>query len=213
MSPDKLLLFTSIALIAALSPGPAILLVTTNSVRYGVRRSILTMLGNISGLFIMSLLAVLGLSTMILMSSHAFLAIKVIGAAYLVYLGVRLWRYGLQLNTATQEEEAPVATQPPRSLRLYIQGLMVALSNPKAIAFTTALFPQFIDASRPLALQFSILVTIFMLLSFICLLGYGLLAARSAARIRHRARTGGVAGKLFGSVFIGSGIALALTSR
>ena len=107
MTFENLLLFTSISLIAALSPGPAILLVSTNSVRYGVRRSVFTMLGNISGLFIMSLMAVLGLSTMILMSGHAFLAVKIIGAGYLIYLGVRLWRHGLRLNTVQSELTSP----------------------------------------------------------------------------------------------------------
>ncbi len=212
MTLENLLLFTTISLVATLSPGPAILLVSTNSVRYGVRRSVLTIFGNISGLFSMSLLAVLGLSTMILMSSYGFLAVKLLGASYLVYLGIRLWRQGLQLNSVTASANQP-AKQPPGPLKLYLQGLMIALSNPKAIVFTTALFPQFIDASEPLTLQFVILVSVFMLLSFVCLLGYGLLAAGSTRRVRGHAGSSRLTGKLFGAVFIGSGLALALTSR
>lgn len=212
MTIENLLLFTSISLVATLTPGPAILLVTTNSVRYGLRSSILTMLGNISGLFLMSLLAVLGLSTMLLMSTYAFTAVKALGAVYLVYLGIRLWQRGLRPTPPVAGNRLP-AQRPPGRTMMYLQGLMVALSNPKAIMFTTALFPQFIDASEPLALQFSILVSVFMLLSFSCLLGYAALAAESGSRAQRLGGANKLAGRLFGSVFIGSGIALALTAR
>src|SRR5210317_715863 len=98
MNLDSWLLFASIAFIATITPGPAILLVTTHSVSYGTRRSVATMLGNVSGLFIMSLLSVMGLSTLILHSAPIFFAVKIIGALYLIYLGAKLWRHGFGLD-------------------------------------------------------------------------------------------------------------------
>lgn len=187
------------------------MLVTVNSVKYGIDKATLTIFGNITGLFLMSLLAVLGLSTVILYSAPAFLTVKIIGALYLLYLGVKLWRSGLTF-TNPQFSGTVKKEQPPKNYRLFLQGLFIALSNPKAIAFTTALFPQFIESSQPLAHQFLILVSIFMLLSFTCLLGYSVLATKT---IHHTSN--GLArkltGKIFGSIFIGSGVALAFTSQ
>ena len=207
---ENLILFISIALIATITPGPAILLVSANSIKHGINKSILTILGNITGLFFMSLFAVLGLSTIILYSAPAFFAVKVIGALYLLYLGIKLWRTGftpskLNVGKTTGKE------QTPSNRRLYLQGLFIALSNPKAIAFTTALFPQFIDSNQALLNQFLILVSIFMLLSFACLFGYAILAIKTKNRTNNLlARP--LTGKIFGSIFIGSGIALAFTS-
>jgi threonine/homoserine/homoserine lactone efflux protein len=208
---ENLFLFISIALISTITPGPAILLVSANSIKYGINKSILTILGNITGLFFMSLFAVLGLSTIILYSAPAFFAVKIIGALYLLYLGLKLWRTGFAPAKMNVEKMAS-KEQPPQNRRLYLQGLFIALSNPKAIAFTTALFPQFIDSNQALMNQFLVLVSIFMLLSFACLFSYAILAIKTKNRannlLAHR-----LTGKLFGSIFIGSGIALAFTSQ
>lgn len=211
MNIDNLFLFTSIAIIATITPGPAIMLVTVNSVKYGIEKATLTIFGNITGLFLMSLFAVLGLSTVILYSAPVFLTVKIIGALYLLYLGVKLWRSGLTFNSSKLSKTVR-NEQPPKNLQLYLQGLLIALSNPKAIAFTTALFPQFIDANQPLAHQFLILVSIFMLLSLTCLLGYAVLATKTKHHTDNVfARK--LTGKIFGSIFIGSGVALAFTSQ
>ena len=95
MEFDSWILFSSIALMATLTPGPAVLLVSTHSVSFGTRQSVPTMLGNISGLFIMALLSVLGLSAIILHSATIFTIVKLTGAAYLIYLGIKLWRNGM----------------------------------------------------------------------------------------------------------------------
>lgn len=211
MSLENWLIFCSIAFVATVTPGPAVLLVTSHSLSQGPLRSVATILGNISGLFCMSLASVMGLSSLIMYSTNAFLVVKVIGALYLIYLGVRLWRQGFNLSAGTVAK-----AQKTSLLRLYMQGVMVSLTNPKAIAFTTALFPQFIDASAPLAWQFSVLVLTFMLFSFGCLLGYAIVSSRAKARsaaIGAGASAGRWLGKLFGSAFVGSGLALAFASQ
>ncbi len=203
------LLFSSIALIATITPGPAVLLISTQSISHGPLRAIQGILGNISGLFIMSFLSVLGLSAIVLYSTPIFYCIKFLGALYLIYLGVRLWRNGFSWNHPTVKSKR---ADPPSFFRLYSQGLFVALSNPKAIAFTTALFPQFIDNSQPLVGQFALLVITFMLFSFGCLFSYALISAGAKNRTQ-TSKAGKYLGKLFGAAFVGSGVALATASN
>ncbi|MET0102779.1 MAG: LysE family translocator [Sedimenticola sp.] len=201
------LLFVSIAFIATVTPGPAVLLATSHSAAYGWKHSIVTILGNISGLFVMSALSVLGLSAVILNSAVIFEAVKIAGAAYLVYLGVKIWRSGFVVDPGIEAQEIP-----QRSWKKgYVQGLVVALSNPKAIAFTTALFPQFIDHDGSLLVQFSLLIATFMFLSFSCLVGYAL--AVEHAKNRLFSGIPRFLGKLFGVAFIASGIVLANATR
>ena len=211
MNFDSWLLFTSIAFVACLTPGPAVLLVTTHSVSFGTRYSIATMLGNITGLFVMSLLSVLGLSAIILHSTPIFFTVKLIGACYLMFLGVKLWRHGLGMHAVRAAEKSDIRRR-PKLLRLYANGLLVALTNPKAIAFTTALFPQFIQSDQSMVSQFSILIMTFMFLSFTCLLGFALMAER-AKKGSERIKLPGVMSKVFGSAFVGSGVFLATASQ
>lgn len=211
MNYDSWLLFASIAFMATITPGPAILLVTTHSVSFGTRYSVATMLGNISGLFVMSLLSVMGLSAIILHSAPVFFAVKMFGAAYLVFLGIKLWRHGFGLEKirSTDSTEALIR---PRFLKLYANGLCVALSNPKAIAFTTALFPQFIQPEQPMLAQFTILIVTFMFLSFACLWVYAYMAAETKNHSSH-IKLPGVMSKLFGGAFVGSGVFLATATQ
>lgn len=211
MNYDSWLLFASIAFMATITPGPAILLVTTHSVTFGTRYSVVTMLGNISGLFVMSLLSVMGLSAIILHSAPVFFAVKMVGAAYLVFLGVKLWRNGFGLERIRNQEQSEVSARPKLS-KLYVNGLFVALSNPKAIAFTTALFPQFIHPDQPMVMQFTILIVTFMFLSFACLWAYAYMAAETKSRSSH-IKLPGVMSKVFGGAFIGSGVFLATATQ
>lgn len=211
MAFDSWFIFSSIALIATITPGPAILLVSTHSVTFGTRYAVVTMLGNVTGLFILSLLSVLGLSAVILQSAPIFFTVKLIGAGYLIFLGVKLWRNGFGLETIRAVEKGDLRHR-PNIMKLYANGLLVALSNPKAIAFTTALFPQFIQPEQSMTRQFSILIITFMVLSFICLLGYAILAER-AKKSSAQIRLPGVMGKLFGGAFIGSGVFLASATQ
>jgi len=173
-----------------------------------MKKAVFTICGNISGLFIMSLFSVLGLGALVLCSSTAFSLLKILGALYLIFLGIKMWRNGFyrtedQLNIRT--------THSPDKCKLYLHGVTVALSNPKAIAFTTALFPQFIDHTIPLLPQFSLLVITFMLYSFICLAIYGWLSAKTRDGLRN-SRLEQIISRLFAALFIGSGIGLATTS-
>jgi homoserine/homoserine lactone efflux protein len=205
MDLENWLLFSSIALVATITPGPAVLLVATHSMTYSHNRVIFTILGNISGLFLMSLFSVLGLGALVLYSSTTFALIKGVGALYLVYLGIKLWRNGFSPRTPHPGE---IALRHDKSrMAMYSQGLMVSLSNPKAIAFTTALFPHFIDHQASLLPQFTILVVTFMTYSFFCLLLYARISATTHRGVKN-SRLEKIASRIFASLFIGSGIAL-----
>ncbi len=205
MQIESWLAFCSIALVATATPGPAALLVTTNSLMVGFKKSLITILGNVTGLLLMSAFSVLGLSAVVLHSAVAFTIIKILGAIYLVYMGVKLWKNGITPVQSESSGKTHVSI-----ISLYFQGLLVALTNPKAIIFTTALFPQFVVVSEPLLPQFSLLVASFMTLSFLCLSTYSLLAQR-AKGVGRKASNSLLLGKVFGSTFIGAGCFLAAT--
>ena len=207
MQFENWFMFCSIALLATATPGPAALVVSINSLSFGFKKSLITILGNVTGLFIMSTFSVLGLSAVVLHSTMAFTVIKIFGAAYLVYLGFKLW-----VNGVGNIEVGSTKTAKCSSLNLYTQGVLVALTNPKAVIFTTALFPQFIVANDPLMYQFSILVLSFMLLSFFCFSSYALVAQRAKSRTINT-QVQNLLGKIFGTTFIGAGCMLAATSE
>ncbi len=209
MDLETWLLFSSIALVATITPGPAVLLVATHSMTYSSNRIVFTILGNVSGLFLMSLCSVLGLGALVLYSSTTFALIKGLGALYLVYLGIKLWRNGFSPRIPDTGKTAPRYDK--SRLAMYSQGLMVALSNPKAIAFTTALFPHFIDHQAALLPQFTILVVTFMAYSFICLFLYARISAKTHHSVKN-SRLEKIVSRLFASLFIGSGIALGTTT-
>ncbi|WP_444957863.1 LysE family translocator [Microbulbifer sp. ZKSA002] len=208
MAFESWLAFCVIALLATATPGPAALLVSINTLSDGVRGGVFTALGNISGLFVMSGLSVIGLSVLVLNSSVAFTMVKMVGAGYLIYMGVKLWKNGIG-----RADSADVTCNARRgALKLYVQGGLIALTNPKAIIFTTALFPQFISLSDPLLPQFSLLVFTFMALSFSCLFCYSLLVFGTKEKSRNMASSRFL-GRIFGSTFVGAGCILVGTSK
>ena len=207
MEFETWLSFCSIALLATATPGPAVLLVSIHSLSFGFRMSLATVLGNVTALLIMSAVSVLGLTALVVYSAFSFTLVKIIGAGYLVYLGVKLWKSGIHFEPPTVNRDSR-----GKLVALYGQGLLVALTNPKAIVFTTALFPQFIVTSEPLMPQFSVLIVTFMALSFVCLTTYSVLANRTKIKFSGRLSSR-LLGKLFGGTFIGAGFFLASTSR
>jgi homoserine/homoserine lactone efflux protein len=195
------LLFVAMAAVSILSPGPAFLVAVRNGMAGGVRRVALSSLGNISGLLLLASAAVLGLGVVLTTSEMLFTALKLCGAGYLIYLGVRQWR-----NPASLVVASPA---PPTRGRAHIfsEGLLVAISNPKAILFFTALFPQFLDPGLPLAPQFTLMVGTFMALSFATLMAYGSLARQIACWLGSAKRARWV-NRFMGSAFIGLGVSL-----
>lgn len=166
------LLFLNISLICIISPGPAVLLSVTNSLTHGFKKAVFSSLGNITGLLIVSSTAALGLGAVLKTSIALFTTLKLAGVIYLIYLGILQWRS--KVNLFTGSAETYKLCQGKR--KLFVRGLLVAISNPKAILFFTALFPQFVDLSKPVVFQFIILTSTFMFFSFVILVIYALCA-------------------------------------
>ena len=202
MNTDTLMMYLLISFLYVISPGPAILLALFNSITHGMRAVMIGALGNISGLFILSLVSVGGLGAILMASTTLFMLVKVLGASYLIYLGVR------QLFSRKRQLKMQEGTSEQRAwFSYYREGLFLAVTNPKPILFFGALFPQFIDLNYALAPQFSVMTGAFMLFSLISLCSYGLVAQSAKGFL-----TGSQGMKWFhrvtGGLFVSMGVGL-----
>ncbi|MCB1897903.1 LysE family translocator [Cognatazoarcus halotolerans] len=186
----------------SLTPGPNSLLALTHGALYGHRRSLFTIAGGSAGFVLLIALSMLGIGALLQASANALVILKFAGGAYLIWLGVQLWR-------APPIRLTPDATAVPRKNRaLFRQGLLAAISNPKVLLFYGAFLPQFIDPGRSLWQQFVVMAASFALVEF----GVEYLLARLAHRIRPwLERTGRRFNRVCGGLFALMGAALPLT--
>ena len=210
MNTETILTFSAVAWLAILSPGPAILLALRNGVAFGLRAVTWSALGNVTGVFMLSAAAMLGLGVLLKSSALLFGAVKLLGALYLFYVGLR-HLFGRSSVLIASAETAAGAKTPTR-FALYSEAVLLAATNPKPILFFTALFPQFINASAPLLPQFFVLTGIFMALSFATLLGYASVAGRARFFLL-KPRVSKWINRLVGSIFISFGAALLALRR
>ena len=192
----------------SMTPGPAVLLVLATALRAGGRRSIASSLGILSANAVYFVLSATSLGALLVASYRVFFLVKWIGAAYLVVLGVRTILGAAE--PLIPAADAPLKQEAPR--RLFLNGFLLQMSNPKALIFFTALLPQFIDTRYPVAFQVAILGITSVALEFFVLLGYGLAAGR-AARLARQPRYAAWTNRLSGGMLIGAGAGLALLRR
>lgn len=209
MQSATLITYSLVAAVSVISPGPATLLAIRNGAAGGLRAVVPSTLGNVTGLFLLSAAAMLGLGMVLQSSAMLFMLLKVAGAAYLLYIGLR----HILGRSNIAPPPSDTAAQAPRSAgRLYLEAAMVATLNPKPILFFTALFPQFLNAAEPLLPQFFILTGIFTAMSLVSLLAYGSLAHR-ARRLLRQPRIVTWINRLVGAIFISFGLALLRLKR
>ncbi len=158
MSLQTWWLFVLMTFVVSATPGPNMLLVLSISARHGLRSAVATMLGCMTALLAMLSISAAGLGALLQMFPAVFDALRLGGAAYLAYLGVKCWREPVHdaVVDATGGLSPAVSTG-----TLYRQGLLVAASNPKAILFAVAFFPQFINPAAAQSVQFGILLLTF----------------------------------------------------
>lgn len=186
----------------SLTPGPNGLLALTHGALYGHRRALWTVSGGMLGFVLLMALSMFGLAALLKASVHALLVLKWLGAAYLIWLGIQLWR-------APPLHLTPLQSAAPRpGLQLFRQGLLSALSNPKVILFFGAFLPQFLDPARSLWLQFAVMAATFALVEGVV----EYLLARTAQRTRPwLERAGRGFNRCCGGLFAAMGLALPLT--
>lgn len=201
-------MYLILVVVATLTPGPAVLFITTKSLLHGWRRSVFAALGNIVGLLLLGIIAVTGLGAILKTSEGVFSFIRYTGAAYLVFLGIKLF-FQNNINMESLHSLSPPATVSPR--KLFVQALGIAVSNPKAIVFLTALLPQFMVIDKPVLIQFVLLISILMLFSFSFLMLYSILASQAKVWLTRPGRVRAV-NRTSGSIFVCCGILLAASS-
>ena len=186
----------------SLTPGPNSLLALTNGALHGHRRTLWTVAGGALGFVAVIALSMLGIGALLQASASALLVLKWVGGAYLVWLGIQLWRAPpLRLLPSAN---APLA----RSSMLFRQGLFAAVSNPKALLFYGAFLPQFLDPARSLWLQFAVMAGTFAVIECVV----ETLLARMAHRIRPALeRYGKRFNRVCGGAFALMGVALPMT--
>jgi threonine/homoserine/homoserine lactone efflux protein len=196
-------LFVVAALVLLAIPGPAVLYIVGRSIDQGRRAGLASVAGIHTGSAVHIVAATVGLSSLVLASRAAFDGVRYVGAAYLVFLGIR------RLLTRTETE--PAAARPPRTLRrLYTQGVIVNLLNPKTIVFVFAFIPQFVDpAAGHVWVQVLFLGLTFSLLGLVSDSLYAIAAGTVADRLRGSRRVARFERYVGGGVLVGLGVAAA----
>ena len=192
-------LFVAMAFVVSATPGPNMLLVMSHSARFGWRAAIATMSGCMTSLLAMMCVSAAGMGALLHAFPTIFDAMRLAGAAYLAYLGVQGWRSPVPPDS---DASGPVVRETKPASQLYRQGMLVAASNPKAILFAAAFFPQFLDPSSPKLPQFAILLSTFAVIEVSWYLIYALSGDRLSHYLR-QARVMRVFNRVTGGVFVG----------
>lgn len=202
MALDTWLIYLLASIGLSLTPGPNSLLALTHGALYGARRTLFTIAGGVLGFSALIALAMFGLTALLQASASVLTVLKWVGGAYLVWLGIGLWR------SPALHLELPADDAGRSNWTLWRQGLMSAMANPKVLLFYGAFVPQFIDPQRGLLVQFAIMAATFA--SVECCVEY--LLARLAFRIRPWLARGGKGfNRCCASLFALIGIALPLS--
>ena len=196
-------LFLIMAAVTVLSPGPGVVMTLTNSLRYGMKGTFGGILGISFGALLVAAISATSLGVVLAASALAFTTIKVIGAVYLVYLGIRLWRAPAFQFGEQSPHEAGVGKR-------FVEGLSLQMTNPKVIFFFLSVFPQFIDHSGDYSTQFTVQVLTYSSLVVVIHCLYALSAQR-VKRWLTSDKGGRIINRVGGVTFVCFGAALVTT--
>ncbi|MGC2857711.1 LysE family translocator [Novispirillum sp. DQ9] len=210
MSLEVWLLFVATVFVLSGTPGPNMLLALSHGIRFGPRKAVATGIGAVAALTLLMVVSVTGLGALLAASETAFHVVKWAGVAYLVGLGIKTWRADPRVELPARDAAAPAGRT--TAWRLGSQAFLVCLSNPKAIVFLAALFPQFLDPARPLAPQVAILAATFAVCEFVWIMAYATGGDRLVPLLQ-RAGFGRPVNRLSGGMLIGAGLLLAAVRR
>lgn len=217
ISWESLGAFVALAFVIIIIPGPSVLFIVGRALQHGRREAMLSVVGNAGGVVVHALLVAVGVGAIIAASATAFTVLKIVGGAYLVYLGVQAIRHrreGLSLPTADAQATDALTSPVLTSRRVLGESFTVGVTNPKTLVFAAAVLPQFVDPARgPAWAQILLLGTVFAAVAVISDGAYALAAsgargwfASSPTRVaRMRAAGGGMMAAL--------GVALLVSRR
>jgi threonine/homoserine/homoserine lactone efflux protein len=191
--------FTAASAVLLIIPGPTVLLVVSYALGQGWRTVLPMTVGVALGDFTAMTLSMLGLGALLATSATLFTILKWVGAAYLVYLGIRLWRAGGTLDAAPRTDAVSAA-------KMLGHAWLVTALNPKSITFFVAFLPAFLDPQADFLTQMAVFETTFLVLAFANAFGYALVAARARGFVANP-RAIGVVNKVGGGLLIGAGAA------
>lgn len=210
VSTDRLLAFAAMSCLLIVIPGPSVLFVIGRALAQGRRAALLTVVGNTLGAYVLVVAVALGVGAAVERSVLVFTALKLVGAAYLVYLGVKAVRRRGSLHAAFTAG-APAAHS---GLRTLGEGFLVGVANPKTIVFFAAVLPQFVDRSQGhVTAQMLLLGLVFNLIAVASDSAWGLVAATTRGWFASSPRRLAMVGGVGGLTMIGLGVTVAATGR
>lgn len=197
------LLYLPAAIVLSVTPGPNTLLALTHGALYGHKRTLFTIAGGTSGFVVLMVLTMFGIGALLKAAPDALTTLKLVGGAYLVWLGIQVWRApSWHLSV---DKKRPQASD----LKLFRQGAFSALSNPKAMLFFGAFLPQFLSPEKGLLPQLAVMVATFVAIEFIVEYFLARLADRLGPWLR---RYGKKFNKVCGGLFALFGVAMPMSS-
>lgn len=209
MDLTRLLAFAAIALLVIVIPGPSVLFIVSRAVSLGRRAALGTVVGNSLGEFVQVLVVALGMGQLLERSALAFTVVKLVGAVYLLYLGVMAWR-----GRHSAARELVTAASPLSRRRILRDGLVVGLTNPKSMVFFAAVLPEFVDRSLGHAtLQLLVLGLVWVGIALISDSTWALAAGTARGWLAGRPRQLERAQGASAVVLVGLGVGLAVSSR
>lgn len=196
--------FLLASILIAITPGPGAAISMSLGMRYGYGSALVAILGLQTAIVVHLAIVAIGLGALLAASEMAFFVVKLAGAAYLIWLGVEKWR------------SSPVPIDrglvPMAKKGLFLQGVLVNLTNPKAIIFVGALVPQFVDPSAPQLTQYAVIAATLCTTDLLVMSCYALAAVR-LGRWLHDAKAILLQNRVFGGLFVSAGVLLAFSSR
>jgi homoserine/homoserine lactone efflux protein len=202
---DNYLLYVGVAIATICLPGPAVVLTINNAIQKGLLKTFAGIFGVALAILLVATISATSLGIILASSAMAFSLIKIVGAVYLVYLGIKMWRSKSPSNIKANAHENSL-------LKCFMEGFFVSITNPKAVVFFMSIFPQFIDLKQEYTPQFVLLALTFSALVVVIHTIYAVSASLTKSKVASQ-KGSALLNKISGGIFVGFGVGLAASSR
>jgi len=204
---EQYLSFIVVTFLVMLSPGPAVLHAINNGIKHGVKVSSVAVIGNVSALLFLVTISSIGLGAILVASDLLFSTLKLIGALYLFYLGIKFWFFSSLTDMGNGAVEGTRS-----GYSLFREAFIVTATNPKALAYVTALLPQFLNTNESLVSQLVLLGFTIAFIQFAVLMSYVWFSSRAKPWLK-RSVVQNLFNKITGTAFIDFGVALGVSEN